>query len=97
MNFYNLESGTDIKEIISNQYKKMLESYSQQKESDEYKTVSSISILVEKFNFNQVQNILQSDSTAFCWLNIFTGKVYVNVKNKKGYKYNLKNNCLGQI
>lgn len=97
MKFYNLESGTDIKEIIANQYNEMLENYSQQKESDEYKTVLSISALVKKFNFNQVQNVLQSDSTAFCWLNIFAGKVYVNVKNRKGYKYNLKNNCLGQI
>lgn len=97
MDFYDLKSGNNIKVIIQNRYKRMARNYSQQPESDEYFTALKIGDLVDRFDFSQVQNILKSDSTAFCWLNNYAGRVFVNVKNKKGYRYKLKDSCLGSI
>lgn len=97
MKFYNLSQGADIKENILSVHRQMLDNYSTQQESDEYKAAVTIGKLVEKFNFSQVQNIMENDPTAFCWLNSFAGKVYINVKNKKGYRYKLKESCLGSI
>ena len=97
MKFYKLKYTDDnIREIIIKDYENMLEEFSQQQESDEYKNIKSIYDMIIEYDFSAVQNILQSDFTAFCWLNTSTnGKVFINVKNKKGYRYNIKNNCLG--
>lgn len=99
MKFYRLKGvGGDIKENILKDYNNMLEEFSEQKESDEYINIKTIHDMVEKFDFSVVQNIMSSDFTSYCWLNTGrNGKVYINIKNEKGYRYTIKNNCLGGI
>lgn len=94
MKFY---TGTDIKNQIIKELKTSLENFSEQKESDEYINIAGCLNLVENYDFEAVENILSSDSTAFCWLNSSDGRVYINVKNKKGYRYPIKNNFLGKM
>ena len=99
MDFYRLNgSDKNIKDIIIASLEQKLKAYENQKESDEYQNIFSELELVKKHDFSNIQNILRSDTTAFCWLNpSSSGNIFVNVKNKKGYRYPLENNCLGKI
>lgn len=98
MKFYNLVSDDEVlKDLILQELNKQLSDFSNQKESDEYLDIKKLIELVDKFNFVPVENVLKSDKTAFCWLNNHNGNIYINAKNKKGYKYYIKNNYLGRI
>ena len=98
MKIYSLKDmDENINEVILKDLEEQLTEFETQKESDEYKNTLAVKSLVEKFNFSTVQSILQSDGTAFCWLNNSNGKVYVNVKNKKGYRYPVKESFLGAL
>ena len=99
MDFYRLDgSAKNIKEIIISSLEQKLKTYENQKDSDEYQNIFSELELVKKYNFSNIQNILSSDTTAFCWLNpSSSGNVFINVKNRKGYRYPLKNSCLGKM
>lgn len=97
MTFYNAESTETAKDAVIETYSKMYEEFSEQKESDEYKTAEAILGLVKDFDFSSVQNIIDSDQTAYFWLNVWNGRVYINAKNRKGYRYPIKKNCLGTL
>lgn len=50
---------------------------------------------LENFDFEEIQNIIDSDHTSFCWIAIEKEKRYIKVKNRAGKIYKLKKSDLG--